>query len=176
MYLLSRSLPLHTFTQHLFNELFCTLFIMTRRMTVGSRSELGLLNTAQEFETPSVWSSPKLDVWRSPSRVHYSSPRIKLFGKVSLIALFTFLAYRIISEERQPPRSTITTDQQRIDAANRKDFVWKDFPEYALWSSPLASIPLTYASSGTMDSQEDCSTSNHPAFRARPTVTRKSRN
>lgn len=105
---------------------------MTRRLTVGSRSEMGLLCEQNDPETPPpLWTPPKTDFWKRRSRWQICLPRLWLVTKVSLL-LFSFLVLLRIYYDKHP----VLVDQQAyeaeiMEAAQRNNWLWKDFPRLA---------------------------------------------
>lgn len=104
---------------------------MTRRLTVGCRSEMGLLSEHIDPETPPpLWTPPQTDFWKRPSRWQICLPRLRLVGKIVMFVLLALLLLRIYHDKHpfavdQPP-----TEAELIEAAQREDWLWKDFPRF----------------------------------------------
>lgn len=98
---------------------------MIRRLTVGSRSEMGLLTeTLAEERTPI-----KADFWKRPSRWQICLPRLRILAKIALSVLFALLILRIYFDSR-PVAVDKPTEAELIEASQRENWLWKDFPRF----------------------------------------------
>ena len=103
---------------------------MTRRLTLGGRSEMGLLSEHMDPETTSFISTPsKTDFWKRPSRWQLCLPRLRFMGKVAMFILLAVLLFRIY-HDNQPVAIEPPTEAEIIEAAQREKWVWKDFPRF----------------------------------------------
>jgi hypothetical protein len=103
---------------------------MTRRLTLGSRSEMGLLSEhSTDPETPPpIWSPPKTDFWKRPSRWQVCLPRLRLVAKFALSTLFALVLIRIYYDKRPITADKQPTEAEVIEASQRENWLWKDFP------------------------------------------------
>ncbi len=102
---------------------------MTRRLTLGSRSEMGLLSEHTDPETPPpLWTPPKTDFWKRPSRWQICLPRLRLVGKITMSILFFLVLLRIYYDKRPVAVDKQPTEAEVIEAAQRENWLWKDFP------------------------------------------------
>ena len=105
---------------------------MTRRLTVGSRSEMGLLSEHTDPETPPpLWTPPKADFWKRPSRWQVCLPRLRLFGKIAMSIFFALIILRLYFDMRPVAIDQPPTEAEAIEAAQRENWLWKDFPRSA---------------------------------------------
>lgn len=103
---------------------------MTRRLTLGGRSEMGLASEHMDSETPCFITTPsKTDFWKRPSRWQICLPRLRLVGKVAMFVLFALLLFRVY-HHNPPVAIEPPTEAERIEAAQREKWVWKDFPRF----------------------------------------------
>ena len=110
---------------------------MTRRLTIGSRSEMGLetnlLSEPASQPDPSfAWSSPtKLDFWKKPSKWQICMPRLRLVLKFVLSFVCLVLLLKVLNDKPPPkkPAKPPTEDEAR-EAEKRTNWLWKDFPMY----------------------------------------------
>jgi hypothetical protein len=102
---------------------------MTRRLTLGSRSEMGLLTEHNDPDTPPpIWTPPKTDFWKRPSRWQICLPRLRLVGKVTMSVLFALIVIRIYYDKRPLASERPLTEAEVIEASQRENWLWKDFP------------------------------------------------
>lgn len=102
---------------------------MTRRLTVGSRSEMGLLSEHTDPETPPpVWTPPKTDFWKRPSRWQVCLPRLRLVAKITMSILFTLFLLSIYYDKRPIAIEKVQTEEDLVEASKRESWLWKDFP------------------------------------------------
>jgi hypothetical protein len=102
---------------------------MTRRLTVGSRSEMGLLSEHTDPETPPpLWTPPKTDFWKRPSRWQICLPRLRLLGKIALSIFFFLILLRIYYHTQPIIAEPPPTEAEVMEAAQRENWLWKDFP------------------------------------------------
>ena len=102
---------------------------MTRRLTVGSRSEMGLLAEHVDPETPPpLWTPPKTDFWKRPSRWQICLPRLRLVAKVVMSIVFALLLLSIYYDKRPIAIDRFQSEDERVEAMKRESWLWKDFP------------------------------------------------
>jgi hypothetical protein len=102
---------------------------MTRRLTVGGRSEMGFLSEHPDPETPPPsWSPQKTDFWKRPSRWQICLPRLRLVAKIAVSILFTVLVIGLYYDKRPVTLDQSPTEAEMIQAAQRENWLWKDFP------------------------------------------------
>jgi hypothetical protein len=122
---------------------------MTRRLTLGSRSEMGLLSEQTDPESPPpLWTPPKTDFWRRPSRWQICLPRLRLLGKIVLSIFFFLILLRIYYETQPVEAEPPPTEEEVMEAAKREDWLWKDFPRLVelIWVAEGHKSQLTYES------------------------------
>ena len=109
---------------------------MTRRLTVGSRSEMGLeTNLLSEPAQPDpsfTWSPTKLDFWKKPSKWQICMPRLRLVAKFVLSFVCLILLLKVLNDKPPPkkPAKPPTEDEAR-EAEKRTNWLWKDYRMYA---------------------------------------------
>ena len=102
---------------------------MTRRLTVGSCSEMGLLSEHTDPETPPpLWTPPKTDFWKRPSRWQVCLPRLRFVAKIAMSILFGLLLLSIYFDKRPTAVDKAQTEEERVEASKRETWLWKDFP------------------------------------------------
>lgn len=72
--------------------------------------------------------SPKNDFWKRPSRWQICLPRLRLIGKVVISILFALVLLRIYYDKRPIVVEKLQSEADAIEAAQRQDWLWKDFP------------------------------------------------
>ena len=107
---------------------------MTRRLTVGSRSEMGL-PYVPEPDTPvtTPWPhSHEKDYWRVPSRWQTSPPRFRQVLKIIGLVFLTSFILKIYYDKDLP---VLAKEKHLEDKEKGKDpsqpdgnWPWKDFP------------------------------------------------
>ena len=106
---------------------------MTRRLTVGSRSEMGLPHVL-EPDTPvsSPWpNSPyKNEYWKVPSRWQTSRPRIRQIVKfISLVVLMSIVLKIYYDKDLPPTRLESDFPPSEHDPSIPDgNWPWKDYP------------------------------------------------
>lgn len=105
---------------------------MTRRLTVGSRSEMGLPHIP-EPDTPisQPWpSSYKSDVWRVPSRWQTSRPRFRQILKFLTLVVLMSVVLKIYYDKDLPKAGLEKEKDLERDPSipDQQNWPWKDFP------------------------------------------------
>ena len=107
---------------------------MTRRLTVGSRSEMGL-PFQPEPDTPvtSQWSTPSKNEWKVPARWQTSPPRFRQVLKIIGLVVLTSLILKIYYDKEIPQNGAQSTPDlgQQPDPAHPDSahWPWKDYPQ-----------------------------------------------
>lgn len=108
---------------------------MTRRLTVGSRSEMGLETSllsspASSPASPLTWTSAKLDFWKKPSKWQICMPRLRLVAKFVVSFVFLVLILKLLNDKPPPPKKPVRapTEEEAMEAAKRTNWLWKDYP------------------------------------------------
>jgi hypothetical protein len=112
---------------------------MTRRLTIGSRSEMGLETlilsdpASQPDPSPLNFTTVKTDFWKKPSKWQICMPRLRLVAKFAVSFVFLVLVLKILHDKpptppKHPPKPP--TEAEAMEAAKRTDWLWKDYPTY----------------------------------------------
>jgi hypothetical protein len=111
---------------------------MTRRLTIGSRSEMGLETPvlsdppSQPDPSPLTFAAVKPDFWKKPSKWQICMPRLRLIAKFAVSFVFLVLVLKILNDKPPvpPPKQAHKppTEAEAMEAAKRTDWLWKDFP------------------------------------------------
>jgi hypothetical protein len=110
---------------------------MTRRLTIGSRSEMGLETPilsdppSQPDPSPLNFTTVKTDFWKKPSKWQICMPRLRLIAKFAVSFVFLVLVLKILNDKppappKQPHKTP--TEAEAMEAAKRTNWLWKDFP------------------------------------------------
>jgi len=102
---------------------------MTRRHTIGSRSETGLLDDPQEPQTPPPGWTPPLSnnklTWRKPSKWQVCMPKLRVVTKVTAAFMLAIFLYQLLHHRRAPNISPPPpTEEQLRQIAVQKDWAW----------------------------------------------------
>ena len=112
---------------------------MTRRLTVGTRSEMGLITDTTDHQPASLnWTPIKTDFWRKPSKWQICMPRLRMVAKALGSCCLLVILLKILNDQpRRSERAPPPTEEEQIEAAKREDWMWKDYPTYDT-RSPMA--------------------------------------
>ena len=114
---------------------------MTRRLTIGSRSEMGLETPilsdppSQPDRFPLNWTTAvKPDFWKKPSKWQICMPRLRLIAKFAVSFVFLVLVLKVLNDKppalhTQTPQKPPTEAEAR-EAEKRTNWLWKDYPTY----------------------------------------------
>jgi hypothetical protein len=104
---------------------------MTRRHTVGSRSEMGLLNNTPEPQNPPLVWSPALSqnkyTWRKPSKWQICMPRLRSVTKVIAAFILSIFLYQLLYHKPPDAPLPAATEENLREAASQENWAWKDF-------------------------------------------------
>ena len=110
---------------------------MTRRLTINSRSEMGLPPepVPEPDSPPPVWTPAKSDFWRKPSKWQICMPRLRMTAKVILSIVFFIIVVKVLQEKPPekipPPPPTLNELMDQLKEQNAREYwMWKDFRQY----------------------------------------------
>lgn len=110
------------------------LIAMTRRHTIGSRSELGLLEDTPEPQTPPPVWTPALSqtkyTWQKPSK--WQMPRPRSVTKVVAAFVLSIFLYQLLYHKPPDAPSPPPTEEQLRQAGLQERWAWKEFPPYVI--------------------------------------------